>query len=53
MLKTNERRNNPEISSTTKVAEHIPSGSLTGTIFSFKDIKSKHDVYRSKVCIKK
>ena len=32
-----ECKNNPEISSTTKVGEHIPPGFLMSTISSFKE----------------
>ena len=46
-------KNNPEISLTTKVSEHIPSGLTISAIFSFRIIESKHDVYRGKDCIKK
>ena len=45
-------KNNPEKSST-KVSEHIPSGFSMSTIWSFKDIKNKHDVYRGKEYMKK
>ena len=37
-------KNNPEISSTIKVSEHIPSGFPMSTISSFKSIENKHDV---------
>ena len=40
-------------SSTTKVNEHIPSDFSMSTILSFKDIKSKHDVYWGIDCMKK
>ena len=33
-------------SSTTKIGGHIPSGFSTSTISSFKNIKTKHDIYR-------
>ena len=36
-----------------KVFEHIPSGFSMSTISSFRRIENKHDVYRSKDCIKK
>ena len=45
-------KNNPEISSTTKVSENIPSGFSMSTISSFKSIENKHYVYRSKDCTK-
>ena len=46
-------KNNPEISSTTKVSENIPSGFSMSTISSFTSIENKHDVYGSKDCMKK
>ena len=46
-------KNNPEISSTTKVSEHIPSGFSMSTVSSFRNIENKHDVYRGKDCMKK
>ena len=46
-------KNNPENSLTTKLSEHIPSGFSISTISSFRSIENKHDVYRSKDCIKK
>ena len=45
-------KNNSENSSTTKVSQHIPSGFSMTTISSFKSIKNKDDVYRSKDCMK-
>ena len=45
-------KNNPENSSSTKLSEHIPSGFSTSTISSFKNIESKHDVYRGKDSMK-
>ena len=46
-------KNNLENSSTAIVSEHIlPSFSLS-TIFSFRSIENKHDVYRGKDCMKK
>ena len=42
--KTDECKNNPENSSTTKVDEHIPSGFSTPTISSFKSIEKKNNV---------
>ena len=51
--KTDECKNNPENSSTTKVDEHIPSGFSTPTISSFKSIEKKNDVAWGKDCIKK
>ena len=46
-------KNNPEISSTTKVSEHISSGFSMFAISSFKSIEYKHDVYRGKGCMEK
>ena len=39
---------NPEISSTTKVSEPIPSGFSMSTATSFRSIENKHGVYRGK-----
>ena len=46
-------KNNPKNPSTSKVSEHIPSGFSMSTIYSFRSIENKHDVYRGKDCIKK
>ena len=46
-------KNNLENSSTTKVRKHIPSGFSMSTISSFISIENKHDLYRSKDCMKK
>ena len=46
-------KNNPKNSFTTKVSEHIPSGFSMPTISSFRSIENKHDVYRSKDCMRK
>ena len=46
-------KNNPENSSTTKVSKHIPSGFSMSTIFSFRSIENKHNVYRGKDCMKR
>ena len=46
-------KNNPEISSSAKVSEHILSGFSMSTIPLFKDIENKHDAYRGKDCMKK
>ena len=46
-------KNNPENSSTTRVSKHIPSGFSMFTISSFRIIENKHDVDRSKDCMKK
>ena len=50
---TDECKNNPENSSTTKADEHIPSGFSMPTILSFKSIENKHDVVWGKDCMKK
>ena len=50
--KTDECKNNPENSSTTKVREHIPSGFSMFTQSSFKSIGNKHGLYRGKDCMK-
>ena len=44
---------NPGNSSTTKVSKHIPSGFSMSTIYSFRSIENKHNVYRGKDCMKK
>ena len=46
-------KNNPEISSTTKISEHIQSGFSMSTMLSLKNIENKHDVHRGKDCMKK
>ena len=46
-------RNNPEISSTTKLSKRIPSGFSMSTTSSFRSIKNRHDVYRGKDYMKK
>ena len=51
--KTDGCKNNPENSSTTKVSEHISSGFPMSTLSSFKIKENKHDVHRSKNCMKK
>ena len=45
-------KNNTEHLSTTKLSEHIPSGFSMSTIFSFRSIENKHDVYRGKDSMK-
>ena len=45
--------NNPEMSSTTKLREHIPCGCSMPTIWAFGNIENKHAFYRGKDCIKK
>ena len=51
--KTDGCKNNLENSSTTKVSKHIRSGFSMSTISSFRSIGNKHDLYRSKDCMKK
>ena len=46
-------KNNPGKSSTTKVGKHISSGFSMSTIFSFRSIENKHDVYRGKDSMKR
>ena len=46
-------KNNPEHSSATKVNKHIPSTFSMSTISSFRSTENRHDVYRSKDCMKK
>ena len=46
-------KNSPKNSFTTKVGKHILSGFSISTISSSKIIENKHDVYRSKDCVKK
>ena len=46
-------KNNPENSFTVQVSEHIPSGFSMSTISSLRCIENKHDLYRSKDCIKR
>ena len=51
--KTDGCKNNPEISLTTNVNEHILSGFSMSTISSLKSIVNKHDIYRGKDFTKK
>ena len=51
--KIDRSKNNPENSSTRKVSEHIPSGFSMYTMFSFRSIENKHDVFKGKDCMKK
>ena len=46
-------KNNPENLYATNASEHISSGFSMSTISSFRSIENKHDVYRSKDCMKK
>ena len=50
--KINGCRNNPENSSTAEVSEHILSAFSMPTIYSFRSIENKHDLYRGKDCMK-
>ena len=50
--KIDRGKNSPENSFITKVSEHILSGFSMSTISSFRSIENKHDVYRSKDCMK-
>ena len=45
--------NNPEISSTIKLGEHIPYGCSMPNIWAFGKIENKHTFYRGEDCIKK
>ena len=45
-------KNNLENSSTTEVSEHTLSRFSMSTIYSFRSIENKHDVYRGKDCMK-
>ena len=45
-------KNNPENLSTSKVSEHIPSDFSMSTIYSFRSIENKYDVYRGTDCMK-
>ena len=51
--KYDKYKTNPEISSTIKADQHIPSTISKSTILSFNSIENKHDVYRGKDCMKK
>ena len=53
MEKISECKNNPENPSTAKVSKHIPSGFSMSTMFSFRSIENKHNVYRGKDCMKR
>ena len=46
-------KNNDGNSFTAKVSEHIPSDFSMSTILSFKSIENKHDICRSKDCMKR
>ena len=45
--------NNPENSSTSKIAEHICCGYSMSTIWGFDPIENKHTLYHGKDCKKK
>ena len=45
-------KNNPQKLSTTKVSKHNPSAFAMSTISSFRSMKSKHNAYRGKCCMK-
>ena len=54
LIKTKDGyKNNSEISSTTKVGEHISFGYSMSMRWTFDDIENNHDVYRGKDCVKK
>ena len=53
MEKIDGCKNNPEILSTTKISEYIPSGFSMSAISSFRSIENKHDVYRVKGWMKR
>ena len=44
---------NLEISSTTKIVEHIPSGYSMSTVWAFDNVENRHGLYREKDCMKK
>ena len=44
-------KNNPENSSTAKLGEYNPSGFSMSTIWTFKSIEYKHDVYSGNNCV--
>ena len=49
--KIGESENILENSSTTKVSKLIQSGFPMSTIFSFRSVENKHDLYRGKYCM--
>ena len=53
LKKMDECKYNPGKSSTKKIGEHTPSRFLMSKTSLFKDIESKHDVYRRKDCMEK
>ena len=46
-------KNNLESSSTSKISEDIPLGFWMRAISFFRSIENKHDLYKSKGCMKK
>ena len=49
LIKKRDRcRNNPDISSTTKIGEHISCRYWMSTIWAFHHIENKHTLYRGK-----
>ena len=46
-------KNNLESSSISKISEHIPLGFWMRAISFFRSIENKHNLYRSKGCMKK
>ena len=51
--KTDRYKTNPDNSTTAKISKNIPSGFSMPTISSLRIIENKHDVYKSKDCMKK
>ena len=51
--KTDECKNNPENSSTTKIGEHIPCGYSMSTMLAFDNTENKHTLYHGEDCIKR
>ena len=49
MEKIGRCKNNRANSCTTKVCEHVPSGFSMSTIFSFRGLENKHDVYKGTI----
>ena len=50
--KTDGCENNPEISSTAKIGQHIPYGYSMPKILEFDHTEEKHTLYRRKDCMK-
>ena len=53
MKKKDGFKNNPKKSDTTKVGEQFPCGYSMSTIWTFDDMKIKHDICRGKNCMEK